>query len=122
MTMEIQGYANTKDGYHVCVDCTTDEEKGVFTPLGLSDLYEYKYADYDHGSADDFNQPSCDRCHKPIKAEGGSAEATELDKIASRVIKNIHQFIPPRHHDDGYYKNRVLDALGRQCKRATHQI
>jgi len=119
--MNIQAYANTEDGYHVCVSCTTDEEKERFHPLGLSELYEYKYADYDHGSAEDFNQPSCDRCHEIINAELGDAKAAELDKIASRVLKNIYQFIPPNRLDR-YPRHEVLDALGRMCRSATHEI
>lgn len=118
--MKIRGYANTKDGYYVCVDCTTDEEKEVFTPLGLANLYEYKYADYDHGASNDFNQPSCNRCLKPLKAEYGDAKATEVDKIASRIIKNVYEFIPSHRHDR-YHRNDILKALGKQCREATHE-
>lgn len=129
--MKILGYANTEDGYHVCVACTTDEEKERFFPLGLSHLYEYKYADWDHGAAEDFNQPSCDRCHEPINAELGDAKATEIDKIASRMIKDVYKYMPDGGYAfdaDGkkiegrYSRNSVLDALGRMCRRETHAI
>lgn len=120
--MEIRGYANTKDGCHVCVDCTTEEEKEKeeFTPLGLSDLYEYKYADYDDQSADDFNQPSCDRCLKPLKAEHGDAKATEVDKIASRIIKQVMSYIP-NYRRAKYHRNDILSALGKECRKQTHE-
>ncbi len=129
--MKILGYAN--EGCHICIKCVTEEEaeSKEFYPLGLSDMYSYKYADYDHGSAEDFNQPSCDRCHEPINAELGDAKATELDKIASRIIKNVYTFMPDGGHTtdaDGktiegrYSRNSVLEALGRKCRSETHAI
>jgi hypothetical protein len=63
-------YANTQDGYHICLNCVTEEEKEKFYPLYHSDLYDYKYADYELGLADEPNQPSCDKCLNPIEFEG----------------------------------------------------
>lgn len=75
-TMEIRAYADTQNGCHVCLDCATEQEKrdswegkeGSLHPLYLSDLYEYKFADFDLGIAEMPDTPVCDRCREPIPA------------------------------------------------------
>ena len=65
----ILAYANTKDGYHTCINCTTNEQKQEYYPLTYDDLWEYKYADYKYGCSDTPNPPSCDRCLEEIRFE-----------------------------------------------------
>jgi len=50
---EIVGYANTEDGYYICLSCIEEDEKENFKPLFLSDEYDYI--------------PSCDRCFSCIE-------------------------------------------------------
>lgn len=68
----IVGYVDSENGCHIGLCCATEAEKDEDTglyPLSLSEAYDYKYADYHHGSAESTKQPYCDRCLKPIQAE-----------------------------------------------------
>ena len=50
---DILGYANTKDGYCVCPECTAETEQAEWAPI---------FADSEWDSS-----PSCDRCHREIE-------------------------------------------------------
>ena len=45
---DVVGYANTEDGYCICLDCVTDEQKEAFHPI---------FADSEWDA-----YPSCDGC------------------------------------------------------------
>jgi len=50
---DVVGYANTEDGYRVCLDCVTEKEKAEFHPI---------FADSEWDA-----YPSCDRCLEAIE-------------------------------------------------------
>lgn len=50
---DVLGYANTEDGYCICLDCITEAEKETFYPI---------FADSEWDC-----YPSCDRCFEAIE-------------------------------------------------------
>jgi len=86
--MKIQAYANTKDGYHVCLSCVTPSEERIFTPLYYSDLFDYMYADYSLGCSDSPNTPSCDRCIEEIEFQTQEDKARTMVSIIGNRLGN----------------------------------
>ena len=84
--MRIEAYANTEDGYHVCLSCVTPEEEKIFTPLYHSDLFEYAYADYELGCSDSPNYPSCDRCREEIEFQTPEGKARTVVSIMGQHL------------------------------------
>jgi hypothetical protein len=84
--MRIEAYANTQDGYHVCLNCITPSEEKTFTPLYHSDLWDYTYADFDLGCSDSPNFPSCDRCLEEIEFQSPEDKARTIVSIMGRHL------------------------------------
>lgn len=84
--MKTQAYANTKDGYHVCLSCVQPEETEVFYPLTAGMLYEYTYADYELGISESPNYPSCDRCREEIEFQSSEEKARTQVSIIGNLL------------------------------------
>jgi len=49
---DVVGYANTEEGYCICLDCINEADKDKFAPIFADSEWDYC--------------PSCDVCHEAI--------------------------------------------------------